>query len=140
MIVRVIRTANQQWSVRTAGGYKTWINTLLDQRWAGARADWEVAGLPVLAFVVNSDWVVHCPDCTEQVIAQPGEPFYCPECQNVMNAGKSHSVIFPTNQEEIETVLLARPLPATRNWLLGETIKQLKQENLDHGVPELWLG
>lgn len=139
-IVRTIRTANQQWAVRQAGGYKTWVNTVLDQRWQGARADWSMTGAPVLAQVVHGDWITPCLDCAESIIVQPGEPFYCPNCQNVLNNGKSRTVIFPPNQEEIEMILLARPMPENRNWLPGETAEQLQEENREHGVPDTWHG
>lgn len=37
----------------------------------------------------------------------------------------------------IEQLLLARPVPATRNWLPGETPSHLMWENFEHGiVPE----
>jgi hypothetical protein len=34
---------------------------------------------------------------------------------------------------EIEAILLARPLPAQRNWSIPETLDDLRRENREHG-------
>jgi hypothetical protein len=44
---------------------------------------------------------------------------------------------WPANLGDLEAVLLARPVMATRNWLPGETVADLVGENVDNGlVPE----
>lgn len=134
-VVKLIRMARHQLVVRRAGNYKTWINTELDNRWVGARANWKVQGDPVKAFIQRSSWVAKCPekDCNEQVIVDIDEPFYCPNCQNIRNGGFARPVSFPENREDIERVLLARAIPDTRNWKLSETIDDLKLQNIEHG-------
>lgn len=41
---------------------------------------------------------------------------------------------WPPNVEDIERLILARPVPGTRNWHPGETLRDLLRENLAHGV------
>lgn len=132
-VKRMIRTAMNMPGCRQAGTYKTYINMNLDQRWQGARATWETRGDAIMPTVIESTWVIKCPDCPEQIIYEPGEPFYCPECQNVKNDGYARPVKMPDERTEIERVLCNRDLPATRNWL-GESVAQLKAENKAHGV------
>ncbi len=43
-------------------------------------------------------------------------------------------VEWPRARRVIERLLAIRPIPATRNWLLGEPIKQLIAENIEHGL------
>jgi hypothetical protein len=57
------------------------------------------------------------------------------------------SIAFPQNADEIEDVLNLRPVAMTRNWYPaghitavthgiedGQTVAELIQENIDHGV------
>ena len=46
------------------------------------------------------------------------------------NCGLTTQVEFPENMEAIDAVLEQRPVPQTRNWRPGETIAELKRENL----------
>ncbi len=41
---------------------------------------------------------------------------------------------WPADLEAIDRVLARRPDPSTRNWLPGETVEDLKAENLLHGM------
>ncbi len=50
------------------------------------------------------------------------------------NCGLTSQVDVPDNMAEVEAVLAQRPVSQTRNWLPGETIRDLKAENLLHGV------
>lgn len=50
------------------------------------------------------------------------------------NCGHTSQVRFPSDGDEIEAVLKRRPVPETRNWEPGETVSDLKAENLSHGV------
>jgi len=43
-------------------------------------------------------------------------------------------VYFPKEWEEIEHVLMKRGDPQTRNWLVSETLDDLRLENKEHGV------
>lgn len=133
MIVQHILTANQLPNVRKAGGYRDWVALQLALRWPGATPDWSPAGDPVPAHIVRSYWVVKCPDCPDQLVYEPGQPFYCLTCQNVGNAGKARPVQMPANRAHIEALLKGRPNPHTRNWL-GEDAATLRLENIAHGV------
>jgi hypothetical protein len=44
------------------------------------------------------------------------------------------AVEWPANVEDLEAVLRARPVPATRNWAPGEDPSQLLRENIEHGL------
>ena len=47
--------------------------------------------------------------------------------------GRQYIILFPDNVTEIEDVLLQRPTEAM-NWLPGETMDFLLEENAEHGV------
>ncbi len=130
-IVKLIKTANQQFGVMRRGGYRAFVAYQLNGRWPGATPDWDIRGDPVQAQVVASDWIVTCPDCRDAIVAEPGEPLYCLNCQNVKNGGKARPVQFPDQREQIEKILLARFNPLSRNWST-ETIEELQAENLSH--------
>lgn len=131
-MVKLIRTANQQIAVRQRGGYRAFVASQLDARWQGATPDWAMRGDPIQAQVVRSDWIVVCPDCKDAIAAEPGEPFYCLECQNAKNDGKARPVQFPEERAAIEKILLARFDPKTRNWST-ETLEELRAENTSNG-------
>jgi hypothetical protein len=52
--------------------------------------------------------------------------------------GDWFKVSWPTEKQrlQIEAVLLARPFIENRNWEYPETVKDLKAENREHGLPE----
>ncbi len=131
-IVKLIRTANQQFTVRQRGGYRAYVAYQLEARWQSATPDWDIRGDPIQAQVVMSDWIVVCPDCRDALVAEPGEPFYCLNCQNVKNDGKARPVQFPDQREQLEQILLARFDPKTRNWS-NERLETLQAENLSNG-------
>lgn len=131
-IVKLIRTAQQQISVRKRGGYRNFVAYQLEARWPGAKPDWDIRGDPIQAQVVASDWIVVCPDCRDALVAEPGEPFYCLNCQNAKNNGKARPVMFPDERAQIEKILLARFDPKTRNWST-ETLEALQAENIENG-------
>jgi len=41
---------------------------------------------------------------------------------------------WPPNMADIEALVMPRPVPATRNWLPGESLHDLLAENLEHGL------
>ena len=131
----MIRTADQQHTVRAAGGYRRWVEKLVNDRWATA-VDWEMAGAPLKAWINYSNWAVNCDCCRESVVAEPGEPFYCPNCENAANGYKARPVDWPDENDraEIEHMLLLRPNPDTRMWMAGETIDDLKRQNAECGL------
>lgn len=132
------------------GGYRNWIAAMCMHR--GAFPNWNTAGKARPAWVCRGKWVVSCDaewregKCMEQILAQPGEPFFCPNCLNGLNGGLARPVEFPRNIREIESILLRRAIPDTRNWypdyaarnpsggwLPGETIRDLVREQVEHG-------
>lgn len=130
----LIRTANQQATVKSAGGYRKWIETLVQQRWAH-EIDWTEAQGVVGAEIVRSNWRVKCPFCSGAILYEPGELYFCPDCCNQANDFKAMTVAMPfaDYREKIEKVLLKRPDPNTRNWFPYETLAMLRRDNLEHG-------
>jgi len=102
-------------------------------------------------------WIVDCPSviCSSATIIDIDFPFFmCPDCVNEENEGNWYNINVPNNWEGIETVLLKRPLRSSasksdgsdtwnqgsdpmhaynRNWVPGEHIHDLQQENHSHG-------
>jgi len=138
MMIRMIRMAMDQPGILKFGGYRQFVAATLAIRWMGASPNWETRGEAIPAFVNHSNWLVRCPDCPEVLVAQVGEPFYCPECQCVKNGGFARPVLFPNNFRDIERVLLARAMPEHRNWTT-ETVDELRKENVEQGEETEWL-
>lgn len=146
----MIRTATQQDIVRKSGGYRPFVLRATRARWTTVRAiDWTVDAVQglkgtssqtpepaVAAYVLRSNWVARCPDCPEVMVVEPGEPFFCPNCLNAANGGRARAVIFPAERAEIERLLLKRPAPENRNWLIGEPVEHLRAENAAHGLED----
>ncbi len=91
----------------------------------------------VTAYVNHSRWVCDCPNCNSGILIKDfGEReryfrvFTCGNCK-IMT-----SFIMPDNVGKIESVLLSRPIDTNRNWLPGESIEKLWQENYLHGVTQ----
>lgn len=92
--------------------------------------------LPALAGVAYAEanwgrWVCRCPSphCRSALQLHLFEPvFRCWEC------GTSADVAWPPFAEDVETLLMMRPDPTTRNWLPGEDLHDLLTENAAHGV------
>ena len=98
-------------------------------------------GKQAVAEILDGRWIAKCPDCNCQEVVDPDEPiFVClnPRCLNRLNDGYPRKVKFPGTKKlkDIEETLLARPNPINRNWLIDEDIDQLKQENIEHSLPE----
>lgn len=78
-----------------------------------------------------SRWIVDCPSpwCDSALDADPGERFFqCREC------GTGADIVWPPNVDDIEYLLAMRPAAKTRNWAPGETVADLLQENVLHGI------
>jgi len=133
----MIKFASHQETVRRAGGYRPWVDKLVRSRWGRGVVDWAPSGDPLYAQILESNWDTKC-ECGERMVVDVGQPFYCPNCENAVNGYKARPVIFPDNklQKEIERILVLRPFPQNRNWIAPlETLDDLKQENIDHGIP-----
>lgn len=111
--------------VAQAGGYRNWIASLVLHRW-GAMPDWNTDGEARPAFILRGQWTVACDVCLEQVIYEPGEPFFCPSCCNARNGNHARPVAMPHNRAAIEALLVKRADPQTRNWWPDRAIRNLK--------------
>jgi len=109
----------------------------------------------VYARVDSGRWLADCPICSRSNYVDPDEPvFYCFGCGN-QGSGKFVPVIFPEEREEIETLLLARPVTVeetdtnpvsqainsvasipghARNWDNELSVEDLKQANKEKKV------
>jgi hypothetical protein len=83
----------------------------------------------VEAYVSDSRWVADCPTCGGGIAAWPEHDRGC-----CLDCGSVVTVMFPPAGElaELERVLLARPRE-NRHWRPGETVADLKVENVTHG-------
>lgn len=119
-------------------------------RWDGEH----VGGAPALAFVDFGRWLARC-ECGQHNYVDPSDPvMFCARCGNG-NSGVARPVIFPACRNEIEKLLLARPViesPAarsivekallakpkitvlTRNWFPGQSTADLFEMNQTYGV------
>lgn len=92
-----------------------------------------------VARVNASRWLADCPQpgCNGAELVNLDDPrFFCCECRNAGFAGLPVTVEVPDPElrGQVEETLLARPVPATRNWTPGETVETLHLENDAHGV------
>lgn len=96
------------------------------------------AAAPTVKAEVNyGRWIAHCPVCPGAEMVDPEDPrFFCLSCDNAAFGRRMLRVEFPDpiTRGVIERLLLARPVPQTRNWLPHETVLHLRQENAAHGV------
>jgi hypothetical protein len=110
------------------------------------------------AYVYSGDWVSDCPrdgcGSVEHLYDRsnprnPASPrvvqkteFRCSYC------GMTAPIDWPALLAEITAILMLRPVPHTRNWYPqdhdtavrfriphGQTVEQLREENVEHGVP-----
>jgi hypothetical protein len=128
-----IKIASDQVSVRGAGSYRVWIEQMMRQRWDSG-VNWATQGEPVKAWVNHSNWVGSCPFCAGEIVVEPGEPYFCPDCAMQGNSFMACALVWPEDRAEIERLLLLRNDPNTRNWLTTETVDDLARENAEHGV------
>ncbi len=96
-------------------------------------------GVKAQARVDAGRWLADCPnpDCQGAEYVSFEHPFiFCHECRNgaVGNQLIEITVPAPGLRADIETYLLARPVPATRNWFPHESVRDLREENRLHGI------
>ena len=87
-------------------------------------------GIPLKACVNRGRWLIQC-ECDGAEYAFEEGLFMCQSCWNTNHQHKYRRFVFPKGREAIEWILMVSPLP-NRNWLLGETLAQLKAENEAH--------
>lgn len=94
-------------------------------------------GVKALAEANAGRWIARCPFCTGAEYVSLTDPvFFCHECRNATVGSQLVAVELPPakTREQIERYLLARPVPASRDWRPGETVKDLQAENRSLGV------
>lgn len=94
---------------------------------------------PVQAFVDGSRWIARCPNpvCGGAERVSFDRPvFFCCECRNTLVGHDYIKVAFPTQKQRglIEAELLRRPDWRVRAWLPGETVADLKAQNIENGI------
>lgn len=92
-----------------------------------------------VARVNGGRWIADCPTdgCHGAEYVNIDELlFFCCECRNAAVDHHPLRVVIPANgmRQQIEAYLGARPAPATRNWFPHETVKDLRDENREHGI------
>lgn len=94
----------------------------------------------IVAYVNHGRWVAECPDCAgAQLVSELERRFWCLNCGNAAVNFAWRHVRMPQKRTAIEAELVIRPAAKgdraiTRNWLPGETVKDLQRENVEHGV------
>lgn len=87
---------------------------------------------PLPARVMHGWWIVDCP-CNGGDFVWLATPLqWCGSCGNAMLGGLWRRVTLPEHRQEIESALLARSEPSTRNWFPHETVADLLAENAEH--------
>lgn len=106
-------------------------NLTRQERFQKARAgDYEtIKGQPVFARVDDGRWLADCSLCPGAELVEPGERMLCGSC------GAVSTVKWPSEADTIESVLVERPV-TNRFWFPGETVADLRRENIEHGLPE----
>ena len=112
------------------------------QHRAGTPETGLAAGPVVKAFISEGRWVAECPSGSDKgaLCVDHADPrFMCTRCWNVDAGGLWLPVEFPPDRVAIERVLVQRPArdgwTAThRNWLVGETLEDLREENRLRGL------
>ena len=85
---------------------------------------------PLVAWVSRGRWSVTCP-CGGGEYAWEEGWVMCQSCFNSYISHKLRKTIFPKQRQQIEELLELRPLD-NRHWVLGETLKDLERENVEH--------
>jgi len=72
-------------------------------------------------------WVAEC-ECRSAAVVKPEQRAWrCEEC------GTPYRLLWPGRRVEIEQLLHPRPI-ANQNWVIGEPVQHLLEENIEHGI------
>lgn len=114
-------------------------------------------GSKVMAYIHQGQWLAEC-ECGGHEFVDPADPvFFCWGCVNRSNGGWIRPVVFPENWEEIESLILARPVndlkgatdleraglatpavvvmvddvpfPLVRSWKPDESVDEIRRQN-----------
>lgn len=79
-------------------------------------------------------WVARCPAglCTNAMQVHRWQERF--ECAGAGSCGWTSPIAWPADPEAVEMLLAMRPDTRTRNWVPGETLQALLQENAAHNV------
>ena len=88
-------------------------------------------GPPLKARVNHGRWIVDC-ECNGAEFAWDEGFFMCQSCFNVGHGLKYRKSVFPKSRQKIELLLIGRPI-VNRNWFPGESLAQLRAENIKGG-------
>lgn len=91
------------------------------------------------AHVNHGRWIADCPfpGCHgAEYVSVSGGLFFCCECRNLAVGHHPILVELPaeSTRAQVEAYLVPRPTPATRNWRPEQPVKELRDENREHGV------
>lgn len=86
------------------------------------------------AGVAKGRWVVRCPFCGYVEQRDSGDWLLCRACLNSGNGHLRIRVVWPAEREQIERLLANRRFSWTRNYSHGETLDDLRRENIEHGA------
>lgn len=87
------------------------------------------SAIAVEVVVNHGRWIAECPDCSGAQLTSPEDRrFMCVSCANVAVDGRWRPVKWPKAHVEIGGMLDVRPRDVA-NWLPGETVAQLREEN-----------
>lgn len=76
-------------------------------------------------------WVGDCPSpfCASALQLSAEQPWFrCRDCD------ATAEIVWPVQPGDIERLLMMRPDETTRNWEPGETLHDLIEQNLAHGI------
>lgn len=121
------------------GNYEAFVRVTIRERF-GRVADLNLAhatGKPIAAEVNAGRWLWRC-ECGAANHVWMGGGNVCLECNNAETHGRPRIIVMPNpgQREQIEKLLLMRKDRRSRNWKPGETLMDLRLENIRHGEVE----
>ena len=140
------------------GFIRKWADRLLAQ---GVRVDMKLDSEPqgeaVLAYIHQGQWIAACECGGHEFVDPEDQVFFCWGCVNRANNGYLRPVSFPENWDEVEALILERPVddvrgasdleravqarprvvvvtdageyPLVRSWQPGESAEEIRAQN-----------
>ena len=90
-------------------------------------------GKPLNARIEYAAWIVDCPNCGNAEYAFEDKLFLCSLCKNSNVGGRIYKVKMPQRRKKIEELLAKRPIK-NRHWFPTESVQDLENENISHGL------